>query len=441
MLNADSRVKSNKMKYLIKNGRVIDPANKLDGILDLLIADNKIEAVEKDIPAKGAEVIDAKNCIVAPGLVDMHTHLREPGREDEETILTGTRAAVKGGFTAVACMPNTEPPLDNPAIIRSLKEIIEKDALCSVFIVGCATEARAGKRPTDFHKMKKEGVAAVSDDGSSIDEEKVLTEVLQQSKEEGLLVIEHCEDIRLSAGGVMNQSFTATKLGLRGIPKAAEYEIVKRGIALARKLSCRIHIAHVSAKESVSLVRDAKKDGVEVTAETAPHYFSLTDECCASYDTNTKMNPPLRSKEDVEAVKKGLKDGTLDAIATDHAPHTDSEKDVEFDFAPFGIIGLETALSLSIMELVEKNLISWSELITKLSVNPAKILGIKKGTLKKGSIADVVIIDPNKEYTYTKDSIESKSNNSPFINWILKGQALTVFTGGRPVMVNRAICL
>ena len=430
------------MDYLIKNGRVIDPANKIDDILDVLISDGKIEKVEKNIDDSNLVKItrlDARGMIVAPGLVDMHTHLREPGREDEETVLTGTRAAIKGGFTTIACMPNTEPPLDNPAIIKTLKDIIEKDALCNVSIVGCITEDRAGKRPTDFHKMKKEGVAAVSDDGSSVEDEKVMTEAMQQSKEEELLIIEHCEDKKISGNGVMNQSFTSTKLGLRGIKRESEYEIVKRDIELAKKLSARVHIAHVSTKESVELIRKAKKSGVKVTAETAPHYFSLTEECCAAYDTNTKMNPPLRSKDDVEAIKASLKDGTIDVIATDHAPHTDSEKDVEFDFAPFGIIGLETALSLSIMELVEKNIISWPDLITKMSVNPAKILGLKKGTLKKGSIADIVIIDPDKEYTYTKDSIESKSNNSPFLNWILKGRAASVFVGGKLAMKDGAM--
>ncbi len=426
-------------KYLIKNGRVIDPANNIDDNLDILIAADKIEMLGKGIKADSAEVIDAKDLIVAPGLIDMHAHLREPGREDEETVLTGTRAAVKGGFTTIACMPNTEPPLDNPAIIKSLREIIEKDAICNVSIIGCITEGRAGKRPTDFHKMIKEGVLAVSDDGSSVDDEKVMAEALQQSKEEGLLVIEHCEDRKMSANGVMNQSFTATKLGLRGVPRAAEYEIVKRDIELAKQASWKVHIAHVSTRESVDLIRKAKKEGVKVTAETAPHYFSLSEECCATYDSNTKMNPPLRSKSDVEAIKEGLKDGTIDVIATDHAPHTDNEKDVEFDFAPFGIIGLETALSLAIMELVGKNILSWSELIKRMSVNPARILGIKRGNLKKGAIADITIIDPAREYTYTKDSVQSKSNNSPFINWILKGQAVALFVGGRPAMKDGVI--
>lgn len=426
--------------YLIKNGRVIDPANKIDGNLDVLIVDGKIDRVEKDINLNGCEIIDAKNCIVSPGLIDMHTHLREPGREDEETVRTGTRAAVKGGFTSVACMPNTEPVLDNPAIIKSLKEIITKQAVAEVFIVGTITEGRSGKRPTDFHKMKKEGVVAVSDDGSSVEDEKVMLEALQQSSEEGLLIIEHCEDAKLSAGGVVNHGLTATKLGLRGIPSGAESERVKRDIELAKKAGAAIHIAHVSTKESVEFIRQAKKEGIKVTAETAPHYFSLTQDCSATYDTNTKMNPPLRAKEDVEAIKKGLKDNTIDVIATDHAPHTDSEKDVEFDSAPFGIIGLETALSLSAMELVDKNILSWPELITKMSVNPSKILGLKRGSLKKGLPADITIIDPAKEFTYTKDSIESKSKNSPFINWVLKGKAIAAFAGGRLVMKNERIC-
>jgi len=417
------------MKYLIKNGRVIDPANNIDDILDILISDGKIEKASKALSDK-AKLIDAKGMIVAPGLVDMHTHLREPGREDEETVLTGTLAAIKGGFTSVACMPNTEPPLDNPAIIKSLKDIIKKDARANVFIIGSITEGREGKRATDFHKMKKEGAVAVSDDGSSVDDELVMSGALEQSKEENLLIISHCEDRKLSGNGVMNHGFTATKLGLKGMPSESEYERVKRDIELAKKSSARIHIAHVSAKESVDIIRRAKSEGVKVTAETAPHYLALTEECCATYDTNTKMNPPLRSEEDAEELKRGLKDGTIDVIATDHAPHTDSEKDVEFAFAPFGIIGLETALSLSAMELVEKKVLSWAELIVKMSINPAKILGIDRGSLKKGSIADIVIIDPNKEYTYTRDSILSRSKNSPFINWILKGKVTAVFVGG-----------
>lgn len=412
---------------------MIDPANKIDDTLDILISEGRIEKIGKNLDEK-AEPIDAKDLIVTPGFVDMHAHLREPGREDEETVLTATRAAIKGGFTSVACMPNTEPALDNPAIIRSLKEIIEKTAKANVFIIGAITEGRDGKRPTDFHKMKKEKVVAVSDDGSSVEDDKVMLEALEQSREEDLLIIEHCEDRKLSSNGVMNAGFVATKLGLRGISSKSEYERVKRDTEFAKKVSARIHLAHISTKESVDIIRKAKAEGVKVTAETAPHYFSLTQDCCATYDTNTKMNPPLRSQEDVEAIKQGLKDGTIDVIATDHAPHTDSEKDVEFDFAPFGIIGLETALSISVMELVEKKVLSWIELIEKLSVNPSKILGLNKGSLKKGSVADITIIDPGGEYTYTKDSIESKSKNSPYINWILKGKVKMVFLNGHLVL-------
>ncbi len=427
------------MKYLIKNGRVIDPASKIDDMIDIIIADGKIVEIGKDLNLKSSETIDAKGKIVAPGFVDMHTHLREPGREDKETIKSGSRAAIRGGFTSVVCMPNTEPPIDNSGVVKLVKDIIKKDALCNVFVVGAITQVRAGKRLTNISQMKKEGIIAVSDDGSCIEDKSLMLGALKDCKKDAILLIDHCEDIRISSGGVMNKSFISTKMGLRGMPKEAEYIMVKRDIDLAEKASSRIHIAHVSCKESVELIRKAKRDNVEVTAETAPHYFALTEECCVTYDTNTKMNPPLRTKEDVEFIKKALADGTIDAIATDHAPHTDSEKDVEFDFAPFGIIGLETALSLSVMELIDKKVLSWPDLISRMSTNPAKILGIDRGNLKKGSTADIVIIDPLKEYIYNKDSVESKSKNSPFINWKLKGKLCDVFVRGKVVMRDESI--
>lgn len=422
------------MTYLIKNGRLIDPAGGLDEISDILITEGKIANVGKDLNGREAEVIEAKGRIVAPGLVDMHAHLREPGREDKETVQSGTRAAVKGGYTNIACMPNTEPPLDSAKTIKLLKGIIKKSAVSNAFIIGAITEARLGKKLTDFKMMQKEGITALSDDGSSIADEGIMLEALKAAKETGILLIEHCEDTKLSAGGVINKGYIATKMGLCGIPKEAEYLRVKRDLDLAKKVSGRIHIAHISCKESVDLVRKAKKNKALVSAETCPHYFTMTDECSVTYDTNTKMNPPLRTKEDVEAIKAGLKDGTIDVIATDHAPHTDAEKDVEFDSAPFGIIGLETALSLSVMELVEKNVLSWKELILKMSTAPANILNIGKGALKKGCAADIVIIDPDKEYVYTKDSIESRSKNSPFIGWTLKAKATHVFVSGKMVM-------
>ncbi|MFA6320273.1 MAG: dihydroorotase [Candidatus Omnitrophota bacterium] len=420
-------------QYLIKDGRVVDPANKINDIFDILISDGKIEKTGKNLNIKSGETIDAKGKIVAPGFIDMHVHLREPGREDEETVRTGSRAAVHGGFTSILCMPNTDPAIDNPAVVKNLKDIIAKDAVCNVFIAGAVTEGRTGKKLTDFDNLKSAGVIALSDDGSPTPDS-MIDEALKRSMKAGLLLTEHCEVPRLSQGGVMNKGFISTKLGLKGISAQSEYEAVKRNIDIAEKLSARIHIAHVSCKESVEFIRQAKKKGVQVTTETAPHYFALSEECCATYDTNTKINPPLRSMADVDAIKAGLADGTIDVIATDHAPHTDSEKDVEFDYAPFGKIGLESALPVSVMELVDKKILSWDELIKKLSANPAKILGVPGGRLSKGDPADITIIDPDKEYILKKDIIESKSKNSPFIGWKVKGRISTVFVKGTIVM-------
>ena len=283
-------------EYLIKDGRVIDPGNKVNAILDIFVSGGKIGKIGKDLPVKAPETIDAKGKIVAPGFIDMHVHLREPGREDEETIRTGSRAAVHGGFTGILAMPNTEPAIDNPGMVKKLKEIIAKDAACNVFITGATTLGRSGKALTDFERLKKEGVIAVSDDGFPVRDKSLMQEALKRAKLSSLLLIEHCEDLDLSTGGVMNKGAISTRAGLKGIPARSEYEAVKRTLELAKKETARVHIAHVSCKESVELIRKAKKDGVKVTAETAPHYFTLTEECCATYDTNTKMNPPLRTK-------------------------------------------------------------------------------------------------------------------------------------------------
>lgn len=421
---------------IIKNGYVIDPANKKEGIFDILIKGYKISKVAKGISAK-EETIDAKGKIVVPGLIDMHVHLREPGREDIETVKSGTRAAVSGGMTSVCTMPNTYPPIDNAKVVNNLKGIIKKDASSNVFIIGAITKGRDGKNVVDIKKLRESGVIALSDDGNGIQDKNAISAALKKAKENNMLLISHCEDISISKNGVVNEGIVATKLGLRGIPKSSEYSMVKRDIELARKNKTKIHIAHVSCKESVDIIRKAKKSGVSVTAETAPHYFSLTDSCCETYDTRTKMNPPLRSAEDVDAIKAGIKDGTIDVIASDHAPHGKHEKEIEFEFAAFGIVGLETSLALSITGLVDTKYISLKRLVELMSVNPAKILGLKsKGSLSEGSDADITIIDPKKEWTFTKDSIKSKSKNSPFIDWQLKGKATDVIVGGKLLLQN-----
>ena len=428
------------MKLLIKNGHVIDPINKRDGIFDILVKDGKISKVAKNINEQCKNTVNAEGKIVTPGLIDMHVHLREPGREDVETIASGTRAAIFGGITSVCAMPNTEPALDNVQILKRLEGIIKKDAIANTFLVSAITKGRMGRDLVDIPKMKQSKVVALSDDGDSLQDENLMLKALKESKKNDLLIISHCEDKALSKNGVINEGLMATKLGLRGIPKSSEYEFIERDINLAKKAKAHIHIAHVSCKESVEIIRKAKKEGVNVTAETAPHYFSLNDEACQTYDTRTKMNPPLRSSEDVEAIKKGLSDGAIDAIASDHAPHGKHDKEVEFGAAAFGIIGLETSLGLAILNLLDKGIISWKRLVELMSANPANILGLKsKGNLSVGSDADITVIDPKKKWTYKKEDIKSKSSNSPFINWTLHGLATDVIVGGRVVLEKGCI--
>ena len=416
---------------IIKNGYIIDPVSKREGVFDILIKGARIEKVAKDIKAKDSLVIDAKGKIVVPGLIDMHVHLREPGREDIETVASGTRAAVAGGMTSVCSMPNTHPSIDNGKSVKHLEDIIKNDALSNVFIIGAVTKERKGSQLVDMDAMKRGGAVALSDDGDSVQEESLMFDALKKAKENDLLVISHCEDKAISKNGVVNEGIIATKLGLRGIPKKAEYEFVERDMRLAKKAKARIHIAHVSCRESVEMIRKAKAEGVNVTAEATPHHFSLQDSCCVTYDTRTKINPPLRSGEDAEAIKEGLRDGTIDAIASDHAPHGKHEKEIEFENAAFGVIGLETSLALSSTNLVDKDIISWMRLVELMSAAPARILGLKnKGTLSAGSDADITIIDKDRDWIYTKESIESKSKNSPFINWQLKGKVTDVIVGG-----------
>jgi len=419
------------MKILIRNGRVIDPANNIDTISDILIENSKIAEVRKTIKTKSDSTIDAAGKIVMPGLVDMHAHLREPGREDKETIASATAAALKGGVTSVLAMPNTAPPIDSIDNVKLLKDIIKLTASANVFIAASITKGRLGKELTDIAKLKKAGVIAITDDGASVDSEKTMLEALKIADKEHILLICHSEDKTLSANGVVNLGLTSTRMGLRGISSESEYKRVKRDVGLAEGLDAHVHIAHVSCKESVEIISAAKKRGVKVTSETAPHYFALTEESVSGYDTNMKMNPPLRSKPDAQAIKQGLADGTIDVIASDHAPHTENEKDIEFERAEFGVIGLETELAVSITELVATGLLEWVELIKKFTVNPAKILGINKGTLGAGCDADIVVVSPDKEWRVEKTGLVSKSKNSAFLGRKLKGSVEYTICAGK----------
>jgi len=407
---------------LIKNGRVVDPVNDTDKEQDVLLEDGKIFKLAKNIKEKADQVIDARGKIVMPGIVDMHVHLREPGREDKETVLSATKAGLKGGVTSILVMPNTQPAIDSVDNIKLLKSIIKKSAQVNIFISGAITAGRLGRELTSISDLKKEGILAITDDGSSVDEEELLLKALTEAKENKVLTICHCEDKVLSHNGVVNLGFTSTILGLRGIPNESEYKRVERNIKIAEKAGASIHIAHVSCKESVDIIARAKKKGIRVSAETAPHYFSLDETALLGYDTNMKINPPLRNKDDVAAIREGLKSGVIDVIASDHAPHTDSEKDIEFDHAEFGTIGLETELAVSITELISSGLLNWPGLAKKLTYNPSRILGLDKGTLKEGSAADIIIVDPDKEWTVKRQDFISKSKNSVFIGKKLKGR-------------------
>lgn len=422
------------MKLLIKNGHLVDQSEKMDKVADILIEDGKIKEIKANITDKNAKEINAKGKTVIPGLIDVHTHLREPGHEEEETIATGTVAAAKGGFTSVLCMPNTHPPIDNAPSVEFILLKAQKEGIVNVMPIGCVTKGSDGKELAEIGVLKKAGVVALSDDGESIMNSQVMRRALEYTKMFNLPVIAHCEDVELSKGGAMNESHTSMLLGLRGIPSQSEDVMVNRDIMLAELTGGHLHIAHVSTENSVELIRKAKKKKINVTCETCPHYFTLNDEAVKGYNTNTKMKPPLRSQKDVEAIKKGLADGTIDCIASDHAPHTEEEKNKEYDLAPFGIIGLETTLGLIIKELVDKKVMSFSDAVSKLTSIPAKLFNLNgRGSLKVGDFADITIVDLNKEFTFTKQSIISKSKNSPFIDWKLKGVVDTTIVGGKVV--------
>jgi dihydroorotase len=418
---------------LIRKGHVVDPRNQIDAVMDVLIKGQHIEKVDREIKAPPeAEIIDATDLIVAPGLIDIHVHLREPGQEDKETIATGTASAAMGGFASVACMPNTVPPLDNVSQIQFVTMKAESEGYVRVYPIGSISKGQLGKELTEFGAMVRAGCVAISDDGVPIANAKLFRRALEYAKTFGLTVIDHCEEPDLAAGGVMNEGRLAAVLGLKGIPRQAEYIMVARDIALCELTGGRLHLAHVSTHESVALVREAKKRGLPVTAETAPHYFTLTEDAVAEYNTNAKMNPPLRTEKDRDAVREGLADGTLDVIASDHAPHTRAQKSREFDFAPFGIIGLETTLPLVVTELVHKKVLSLTNAIKALTDAPARALNLPGGHLAPGAPADITLIDLNAKHTVGQ--FASKSENSPFQGWTLQGRAAATVVGGEIVM-------
>lgn len=417
---------------LIKNGRVIDPASKLDKVTNIFIADGKIKAIGTKTP-RADKTIDAKGLIVAPGLIDMHVHLREPGMEAEETIASGVSAAVAGGFTSIACMPNTDPVVDNEASTEFVYLQAKRANLANVFPIGAITKGSLGEQLAEMGQMVRGGAVGFSDDGNPVKSAEVFRRALEYSKMFDKAVIDHCEDKDLTQNGVMNEGRLSMVLGLPAMPGIAEEIIVNRDIRLARVTNGQLHITHVTTARSVELVRQAKQEGIKVTGEVTPHHFTLTDECVRSFDPNFKMNPPLRTRDDLKALREGLKDGTIDVIASDHAPHSPEEKDVEFSQAPFGVIGMESMLPLVVTELVEKKVLSWPEAIAKLTINPARILGIAKGTLKIGKDADITIIDPRKNWTINPDKFKSKSRNCPFAGWKVKGKAIKTIIAGREV--------
>ncbi len=414
---------------VLQNGRIIDPVSGVDGIGDIWIENGIIVSPGKTLP-EHCQLYDLQGKWIVPGLIDMHVHLREPGEEYKETIESGTRAAAAGGFTAVACMPNTTPVNDCASVTEFIIKTAKTKGFAKVYPVGAISKGSQGEGLAEYGEMKEAGAVAVTDDGLPVIDSQLMRRAMEYAGSHDLLVMSHSEEMALSRNGSMNEGVVSTRLGLRGIPVAAEAIMVFREIALAELTGQRTHIAHVSTAAATDLIRQAKARGVRVTAETTPHYFTLTEEAVGDYNTNAKMNPPLRTEMDREAIRKGLQDGTFDAIATDHAPHSVLEKELEFDRAANGIIGLETSLPLS-LSLVRDGVINAMRMVELMSSAPASILKVDGGTLEVGSVADVTVIDPEKEFVFTKESILSKGKNSPFLDWKLQGKAVLTIMGGR----------
>lgn len=422
------------MTILLKNAHIIDPATGLDETSNVLIIDGRIESIGKAVNAKADRELDLKGKLLVPGLMDMHVHLREPGFEHKETIETGVRAAMYGGFTAVACMPNTNPAIDDESVARYVQEKARKvlGGIVDVYPIAAATKGREGAELSPMAELVEAGAVGFSDDGSPIMSANIMRMALEYSSMYGVPVIQHAEDSTMTHGGSMNEGFQSTRLGMPGIPPVAEELMIGRDILLLRYIpGARYHVAHMSTRGALELVRAARREKLPVTCEVTPHHFTLTDEIVGGFDTNTKMNPPLRTADDVLAMKEGLRDGVIDVIATDHAPHTIDEKEVEFTKAPFGIVGLETALGLSVSELIDQKFLTWPVLIEKLSVNPRKILGLPAIVVKEGEPANLTIIDPAIEWSVNVAELHSKSKNSPFGGRRLKGKALGVINHGQ----------
>jgi dihydroorotase len=421
---------------LIQGGKLVDPVRNRAEEQDILIDE---ERIVKILPpgvfseqGPRLKIIDARNRMVLPGLVDMHVHLREPGYEHKETIATGSLSGVAGGFTALACMPNTNPINDRAAVTEFILRRAKEADLCRVYPIAAITQGQRGEILNDFDELRKAGAVGVSDDGRPVEKRELMRQAMELGKSLGLAVISHCEDLSLSAGGVMHEGAVSERLGLKGIPAASEERMVRREISLAGETGFPVHIAHVSTAGSVEAIRRAKEEGVPVTAETAPHYFSLDHRAVEEYNTCAKMNPPLREPRDVEAIKKGLAEGVIDVIATDHAPHTREEKNVAFEKAPFGIVGLETAVPLT-LRLISERVLTWPEAIRKLSYAPATLLGVAGGVLSEGAVADLAIFDPEYTYVVKAEGMRSKGKNSPFIGWSMKGINVMTMVGGRIV--------